>query len=102
MPKPTFDEARASEGDRRVAALAEMFLTDGRKAAKPDLHQEFRHDGAGASRPALSARKPAFAALYDKLAHLRMAEASAAVLVLADAVRAEYERRKRAGGRTRL
>ena len=34
--------------------------------------------------------------LTDKLAHLRVAEASAALLALADAVQAEYERRKRA------
>ena len=37
-----------------------------------------------------------FATLNDKLAHLRLAEASAAVLALADAVQADYERRKRA------
>ncbi len=37
-----------------------------------------------------------FAELNDKLAHLRMAEASAAVIALADAVQADYERRKQA------
>jgi ATP-dependent helicase/nuclease subunit A len=37
-----------------------------------------------------------FASLNDDLAHLRLAEASAAVLALADAVQADYERRKRA------
>src|SRR4029078_7742149 len=44
----------------------------------------------------LGIAKAAFATLNDKLAHLRLAEASAAVLALADAVQADYERRKRA------
>ena len=46
--------------------------------------------------PCSSRAQAAFAALTDKLAHLRLAEASAAVLALADAVQADYERRKRA------
>ena len=36
-----------------------------------------------------------FAALTNRLAHLRVAEASAALLALADAVQSDYERRKR-------
>ena len=73
-------QARASEGESRVAALAEMFLKDGWKAAKPDLHQEFRHDGARDRRAACGRASPLSPRLNDKLAHLRMAEASAAVL----------------------
>ena len=37
-----------------------------------------------------------FAHLDVKLAHLRVAEASGAVLLLADAIMSDYERRKRA------
>ena len=46
--------------------------------------------------PLLDRAQAEFATLNDKLAHLRLAEASAAVLALADAVQADYERRKRA------
>ncbi len=42
----------------------------------------------------MAAAQATFAGLNDKLAHVRMAEASAAVIAIADAVRAEYERRK--------
>src|SRR5262249_44207509 len=42
----------------------------------------------------LEGAQAAFAALNDKLAHLRMAEASAAVIAIADALRTEYERLK--------
>ena len=56
--------------------------------------------GVADDAPAIAARldraQAAFATLNDKLAHLRLAEASAAVLALADAVQADYERRKRA------
>ena len=86
-------QARASEGERRVAALAEMFLKDDGKPLSQICTKNFV-----TTDPALAARladaQARFAALNDKLAHFRMAEASAAVLVLADAVRAEYERRK--------
>jgi ATP-dependent helicase/nuclease subunit A len=84
--------ARTSAGDRRVAALADLFLT---KEGKPG---QIVTKGFAEAEPALAARledaQARFAALRGTLAHLRMADASAAVLALADAVRAEYERRK--------
>jgi ATP-dependent helicase/nuclease subunit A len=86
-------QARASEGESRIAALADMFL---KQDGKP-LSQIFTNRFAAAE-PAQAARlqgaQARFATLHDTLAHLRMAEASAAVLAIADAVRAAYERRK--------
>ena len=86
-------QARASEGESRVTALANMFL---KQDGKP-LSQIFTKSFAGAE-PAIVARlegaQAAFAGLKDKLSHLRTAESSASALAIADAVRAEYERRK--------
>jgi ATP-dependent helicase/nuclease subunit A len=87
-------KARESSGESRVAAFYGLFLTqDGRP-----LSQIFTVAFASAE-PALVARleeaQARFAALYDTLAHLRLAEASASVLALADAVRGEYDRQKR-------
>ncbi|MGD9502516.1 MAG: double-strand break repair helicase AddA, partial [Methyloceanibacter sp.] len=88
-------KARASAGDRRIAALTDLFLkkTDGRPS-----NQIFNAAFARAE-PALVAHlteaQGRFAALKDALLHLHMAEASASVLALADAVRTAYEERKR-------
>ncbi len=86
-------KARGSAGDSRVAALAELFLT---QEGKP--RSRIFTVGFASAEPALAARlkeaQTCFAALNDTLAHLRMAEASASVLALADAVRTEYERQK--------
>jgi ATP-dependent helicase/nuclease subunit A len=86
-------QARASAGDRRVAALAEMFLTQDGKPLSQLCTTRF-----AAAEPALAASlkqaQAVFAGLKDRLARLRMAEASAAVLAIADAVRDAYERRK--------
>ncbi len=86
-------KAGASEGDARVAALSDLFLTqDGKPQSR------IFTNGFDAAEPALAAllteAQARFAGLHDKLAHLRMAEASAAILAIADAVRAEYQRRK--------
>jgi ATP-dependent helicase/nuclease subunit A len=86
-------KARASEGESRVAALAEMFLKDDGKPQSRILTKGF-----AMAEPAFAARlteaQARFATLHDNLAHLRMAEASAAVLAIADSVRAEYQRLK--------
>jgi ATP-dependent helicase/nuclease subunit A len=86
-------KAREGAGDARVAALTDLFLTqDGKPRSRI-----FTVDFAKAE-PALVAElmqaQTRFAALNDCLAHLRMAEASASVLALADAVRGAYERQK--------
>jgi ATP-dependent helicase/nuclease subunit A len=86
-------QARASEGESRVAALSDLFLT---QEGKPQTR--IFTNGFATAEPALAARlaeaQARFATLHDTLAHLRMAEASAAVLAIADAVRAEYQRLK--------
>jgi len=85
--------AKATAGERRAAAFAELFLT---KEGNP-ASQMFTKSFADAE-PTLAAQfenvQARFAALSESLAHLRLAEASAAVIALADSVRAEYERLK--------
>jgi ATP-dependent helicase/nuclease subunit A len=87
-------KAREGAGDARVAALTDLFLTQERKKRSRIFTAGF----VGAE-PALAAQfgeaQARFAALTIQLDHLRMAEASASVLALADAVRGEYEQRKR-------
>ena len=79
-----------------MAALEAGVLDARREAARADLQQGDRKRRAVDLRACSTDAQAAFAALNDKLAHLRLAEASAAVLALADAVQADYERRKRA------
>ena len=87
--------ARSSVGENRVAALMLAFLTqDGKVRAQ--ICSKAIERGAPSICTRLIQWQATFAALTDKLAHLRLAEASAAVLALTDAVRADYERRKRA------
>jgi ATP-dependent helicase/nuclease subunit A len=86
-------KAREGAGDARVAALTDLFLTQEKKPRSKIFTASF----AGA-KPALVAQlaeaQARFATLNDNLAHLRMAEASASVLALADAVRGKYEQEK--------
>jgi ATP-dependent helicase/nuclease subunit A len=87
--------ARASAGESRVAALAPAFLTqDGKPRAQ--VCSKAIERGAPSICALLDRAQADFADLTSKLAHLRLAEASAAVLALADAVQADYERRKQA------
>ena len=87
--------ARSSGGENRVAALMLAFLTqDGKVRAQ--ICSKAIDRGAPSICTRLIHWQATFAALTDKLGHLRLAEASAAVLALTDAVRADYERRKRA------
>ena len=89
----------ASErGRSRAAALvAALFLTrEGEPRAQicsKGVRQAAPADRRQALRAAQDRSSPRST---DKLAHLRLAEASAAVLALADAVQTDYERRKRA------
>jgi ATP-dependent helicase/nuclease subunit A len=88
-------EARTSTGEARAPALKSVFLiTDG------DPRKQICTKGLADSAPdiasTLEAAKERYATLYDRLAHLRVAEASGAVLAFADAILADYEARKRA------
>ena len=87
--------ARSSGGEKRAAALALAFLTQEGKV-RAQICSKAIERGAPSICARLVEAQATFAALTDKLAHLRLAEASTAVLALADAVQADYERRKRA------
>jgi ATP-dependent helicase/nuclease subunit A len=87
--------ARSSAGENRLAAFKELFLrADGELKAR--VCSKAIEKGAPSICATLDRAHAAFDALNDKLAHVRLAEASAAVLALADAVQADYERRKQA------
>ncbi|MGV1013736.1 MAG: double-strand break repair helicase AddA [Methyloceanibacter sp.] len=88
-------EARASQEEIRAAALRLLFLTgDGKPRAR--IYSPAFAKAAPDIASTLDAAKGRYAALDETLAHLRVAEASGAVLAFADAIQAEYERRKRA------
>jgi ATP-dependent helicase/nuclease subunit A len=88
-------QARASRGEARIAALETVFLT-AKKEARERVCTKGVVDDAPKITAMLKHAQAEFAKLTGRLAHLRLAEASAAVLALADAVQADYERRKRA------
>ncbi|MBC8013500.1 MAG: double-strand break repair helicase AddA, partial [Methyloceanibacter sp.] len=88
-------EARTSQSEGRVAALAPVFLTGDGKPRDKVCSKGFAEEAPGIA-AMLAGAQTDFAILNDKLAHLRVAEASAAVIALADAVQADYERRKQA------
>jgi ATP-dependent helicase/nuclease subunit A len=86
--------ARASEGEGRKAALEALFLrTDGDARAR--VCSRAIETGAPSICATLGQAQAEFARLTDRLMHLRVAEASAALIVIADAVQGEYEHRKR-------
>jgi ATP-dependent helicase/nuclease subunit A len=85
--------ARESAGDARVAALTDLFLTQDTKPRSRIFTARFVTDKPAIAE-GLAQAQQCFAALTNDLAHLRMAEASASVLALADAVRGEYDRQK--------
>ena len=87
--------ARHAQGESRAAALRSVFLTQKGTPAASIGTKGFR-DSAPDIAAILEGVKPTFAALESELAHLRVAEASGAVIAIADAVQAEYERRKQA------
>ncbi len=87
--------AKAVSGEARVAALKRAFLTEKQEPRKQLCSATLQR-----AEPALCARlaqaQMRFAALDQKLAHLVCAEASGAVLTLADAIHQDYARTKRA------
>jgi ATP-dependent helicase/nuclease subunit A len=87
--------ARSTEGESRVAALRPAFLTGEHKARAQVCSKAFK-DAAPLIAQTVEAAKSRFAALDLKLAQLLVAEASGALLALADAIQGDYERRKRA------
>lgn len=85
--------AQASPGEARVGAFEEVFLTnDGKPRANICSKGFAKHSPHVAATLADAHAK--FTVLAEKLAHLRLAEASAAVLALAEAVLTDYDRRK--------
>jgi ATP-dependent helicase/nuclease subunit A len=88
-------EARASQGENRATALEPVFLTEKRTPRAQICSAAFAREALEIA-ARLGNAQTRFATLNDKLAHLRVAEASAAVIALADAVQADYERRKQA------
>jgi ATP-dependent helicase/nuclease subunit A len=88
-------EARASDGERRVAALGEIFLTGPGEARDKMCNKAFADANPEVVRT-LTCAQARFADLDLRFAHLRMAEVSGALLLLADAIQSDYERRKRA------
>jgi ATP-dependent helicase/nuclease subunit A len=85
--------ARQSKGDARAAALKDLFLK-GDGTPKTKICSKAIEKAAPSICARLDQAQAAFAALSEKLAHLRVAEASAAAIAIADAVQADYERRK--------
>ena len=88
-------QARRAHGEDRAAALKPLFLTGKDEPRKRLVTADFAAEAPAIADMLLRAQDD-FVRLKDKLAHLRVAEASAAVLALADAVQDEYERRKQA------
>ncbi len=87
--------ARSSEGENRLAAFKALFLrADGEPKAR--ICSKAIEKGAPKISAILNQAHAAFDVFTDRLAHLQVAEASAALLAVADAVQSDYERRKRA------
>jgi ATP-dependent helicase/nuclease subunit A len=93
--KSSLAAAKDVAGEVRASLFRIIFCTD-----KGEPRQRFCSKALKDAVPALCAAleeaRDRFVALDLKLAHLRVAEASAAVLAFADAIQADYKRRKRA------
>jgi ATP-dependent helicase/nuclease subunit A len=87
-------EARRAQGESRAAALRAVFLTQ-KGDPRTQVGTAALRNGAPDIAALLDAAKTEFARIEDQFAHLRVAEASGAVIALADAIQADYERRKR-------
>jgi ATP-dependent helicase/nuclease subunit A len=91
--KERLESAKGTIGDARIAALGPIFLTEKNVPRKSICTQ-----GLGQEEPRLYARleeaKIEFAVLHLQRARLACAETSAAVLLLADAIQADYARAK--------
>ncbi|HYJ59672.1 MAG TPA: double-strand break repair helicase AddA [Methyloceanibacter sp.] len=86
-------QARSVEGEARTTALYPVFLTSGGKPRVRIVTQAFSREAPEIAR-ILNVAQTEFASLNESLSHLLIAQASGAVIVLADAVIVEYERRK--------
>ncbi len=85
--------ARNAAGESRALALADAFMTDARKPRSRVFGKTFAAVEPEIARRLLEVQER-FAALDLKRAHLLLAEASGALIALADAIRGEYEARK--------
>ncbi len=93
--KLALQSARSAIGESRIAALRPIFCTaDNNKRAK--LCSKAMADAAPEPWDAFKAAQNEYCAADLKLEHLRAAESSVALLVLANEIHAEYERRKAA------
>jgi ATP-dependent helicase/nuclease subunit A len=88
-------QARSSQGESRAASLRAVFMTGACEPRAQVCSKPFAREAPEVAN-LFAAAQSRFADLDNKLAHLRVAEASSSVLVLADAIQADYERRKRA------
>ncbi len=86
-------QARSVEGEARTTALEPVFLTSGGKPRVRIVTQPFSREAPEIAR-ILTTAQAEFVRLRESLSHLLIAEASGAVIALADAVLLEYERRK--------
>ena len=87
--------ARSGSAENRSSALRSIFLKSEGGARAQVISSAVRNSAPDVA-AMLDAAKLTFAALEEDLAHLRVAEASGSVIALADAIQADYERRKRA------
>jgi ATP-dependent helicase/nuclease subunit A len=93
--KASLVAAKRVSGESRAAALKPIFCGDNHKP-RQRLCSKAMKDATPRLCTTLEAARDRFIPLDLALAKFRVAEASGAVLILADAVMTEYERRKRA------
>ncbi|MCJ7597046.1 MAG: UvrD-helicase domain-containing protein, partial [Methyloceanibacter sp.] len=87
--------ARSAFGETRITALRPIFCTGNNKQRKQVCSKAVEKAAPGLC-SALKAAQDEFCAADLKLEHLRAAESSVALLVLANEIHADYERRKQA------
>jgi ATP-dependent helicase/nuclease subunit A len=92
--KVALETARGAAGESRIAALRPVFCTAENKP-RARLGSKAMVATAPKLMEALKAAQTEYCAAELKLDHLRAAESSVALLVLANEIHAEYERRKR-------
>jgi ATP-dependent helicase/nuclease subunit A len=93
--KSSLAAAKGVGGEARASLFRTIFCTDKHEPRQRFCSRALK-DAVPALCAALEEARNRFVALDLKLAHLRVAEASTAVLAFADAIQADYERRKRA------
>ncbi len=93
--KSSLVAAKDVGGEARASLFRTIFCSDKGEARQRFCSKALK-DAVPALCAALEEARDRFVALDLKLAHLRLAEASAAVLAFADAIQSDYERRKRA------